>query len=288
MASAVSLLLYVALNTRSDILWIVNTKLAKSCTNPGMKDFNALMHLFGYLRRYPDLAIKYYTKLEDSPIHDILIRNKLKNTAEIVGFTDLSWQDCPDTGHSTCGFKIFLICGGIVNKAQSTMPVPVALSSAEAEYMGACNCGAMICHFRDLLYDLEYLGSNEYDKEGLYGNKTPSILLVDNQTTVQMAKNYKVTAKNCHIAHRWHFVRQGEGKLFTLSWIIPGVDEELANDMTKTQPAHKSKFHHCDRTLIKLPDRMRLSFQCGWKSIDDDITSSWRGIRNNYRNGPII
>ena len=249
MASAVSSLLYVALNTRSDILWIVN-KLAKSCTSPGMKDFDALMHLFGYLRRYPDLAIKYYAKVEDSPIHDILIRNKLTNT-EIVGFTDSSWQDCPDTGRSTCGFKIF-ICGGIV-EAQSTMPVPVALSSAEAEYMGACNCGAMICHFRDLLYDLEYLGSNEYDNDGLYGT-TPSILLVDNQATVQMAKNYRVTAKNRHIARRWHFVRQGEGKLFTLSW-IPGVDE-LADDMTKTQPAHKSKIH-CDRTLIKLPDKVR-------------------------------
>ena len=43
MASAVSSLLYLALNTRSDILWITN-KLAKSSTNPGMKDFDALMH----------------------------------------------------------------------------------------------------------------------------------------------------------------------------------------------------------------------------------------------------
>ena len=44
MASAVSSLLYAALNTRCDILWITN-KLAKSSNCPGMKDYEALLHL---------------------------------------------------------------------------------------------------------------------------------------------------------------------------------------------------------------------------------------------------
>ena len=51
MASAVSSLLYAALNTRSDILWITN-KLVKSSNNPGIKDYEALLHVFGYLRKY--------------------------------------------------------------------------------------------------------------------------------------------------------------------------------------------------------------------------------------------
>ena len=46
--SAVCSLLYLALGTRGDILFIVN-KLAKACTNPGRKDFEALLWLFGYL-----------------------------------------------------------------------------------------------------------------------------------------------------------------------------------------------------------------------------------------------
>ena len=50
MPSAVSSLLYAALNTRSDILWITN-KLAKSSNNPGIKDYEALLHAFGYLRK---------------------------------------------------------------------------------------------------------------------------------------------------------------------------------------------------------------------------------------------
>ena len=142
MASAVSSLLYAALNTRNDILWITN-KLAKSSCNPGIKDFEALLHVFGYLRKYTAYSIKIYANVSESPVYEICARHKITPT-NILGFSDTSWQDCPDTGRSTCGYKIF-VQGGLID-AQSTMPVPVALSSAEAEYMGACNIGAMICH----------------------------------------------------------------------------------------------------------------------------------------------
>ena len=250
MASAVSSLLYVALNTRSDILWIVN-KLAKSSSNPGIRDYQALMHCFGYLRQYPDYAIKYYADVKQSPVYEICKQNNIEYTP-ILGFTDSSWQDCPDTGRSTCGFKIF-IQGGII-EANSTMPVPVALSSAEAEYMGSCNLGAIICHYRDLQYDLKYLGSPEYNLQETYGTP-PSIMLVDNSATIAMSENYKVTKKNRHIARRWHFVRWGvKDKLFKLCW-IPGKDQ-LADDTTKTQEAKKSQPHFL-RTLIKIPDKVK-------------------------------
>ena len=250
MASAVSSLLYCALNTRSDILWTVN-KLAKSSTNPGIKDFETLMHLFGYLRRYPDYAIKYYGNLKDSPVHVICEKQKI-TTTDIIAFSDSSWQDCPDTGRSTCGFKIF-IRGGII-ESQSTMPVPIALSSAEAEYMGACNCGAMVCFLRELLYEFDFLGTPEYDIDGVYGN-TPTILLIDNQATISMSENYKVTAKNRHVARRWHFVRRGvEGGLFKLFWMP--AEDQLADDMTKTQVSSKS-LPHFNRTLIKVPDSVK-------------------------------
>ena len=254
MASAVSSLLYAALNTRVDILWITN-KLAKSSTDPGVKDYEALLHVFGYLRAFPDYGIKFYANVVQSPVHQICQRLKIPTT-DIVAFTDSSWQDCPDTGRSTTGFKIF-VQGGLVD-AQSTMPVPVALSSAEAEYMGACNAGAMLSHLRELKYDFEYLGTQAYDLEGTT-ESIPSIVLVDNQATVRMSKNYKVTGKNRHIGRRWHFVRQGvKNKLFNLVW-IPGEDQ-LADECTKTQAASKSK-PHFERTLIKVPEKVK-----GYKS----------------------
>ena len=250
MASAVSSLLYAALNTRPDILWITN-KLAKSSNDPGIQDFEALLHVFGYLRCFPDYALKFYSDLSQAPVSKICEKYKLEPT-DIIGFSDTSWQDCPDTGRSTSGFKIF-VQGGLVD-AQSTMPVPVALSSAEAEYMGACNLGAMVCHLRDLKYEFEKLGCDDYDVEGST-KSVPSILLIDNQATVRMSKNYKVTGKNRHVGRRWHFVRRGvKDKLFSLNWIAG--EDQLADDCTKSQEAKKS-FPHFERTLIKIPERVK-------------------------------
>jgi hypothetical protein len=250
MSSAVSSLLYIALNTRCDILWVVN-KLAKSSTQPGIRDFEALMHCFGYLRRFPDYAIKFYSNVNESPVHKICTKHKVPFT-ELIGFSDSSWQDCPDTGRSTTGYKVF-IQGGVID-ANSSMPVPVALSSAEAEYMGACNLGAIISHLRELLYEFEYLGTEQYEIDGIFG-ETPSMMLIDNQATVSMSKNYKVTSKNRHIGRRWHFVRRGTiAKMFQLLWVP--AEDQLADDLTKTQTADKSK-PHFNRTLVKIPDKVK-------------------------------
>ena len=86
-------------------------------------------------------------------------------------------------------------------EANSTMSVPIAISSAEAEYVSCCNLGAMIFHLRELLYEFEYLGCKDYNVDIIYG-QIPSILLIDNQATVTMSKNYRVTAKNRHIGRR--------------------------------------------------------------------------------------
>ena len=254
MASAVSSLLYIALNTRSDILWVVN-KLAKSSSNPGLKDFKTLMHCFGYLRKYIDMGIRYCADEETSPVFKLCQKNKIDFT-ELVGFSDSSWQDCPDTGKSTGGYKIF--CQGGLIEANSTMKVPIALSSAEAEYMSCCNLGAMLYHLRELLYEFEFLGKKDYDINGLYG-KVPSMILIDNQATVAMSKNYKVTAKNRHIGRHWHFVRRGvKAKLFKLQWVP--AEDQLADDLTKTQTSSIS-LGHMNRTLVKIPDKVR-----GYKS----------------------
>ena len=109
----------------------------------------------------------------------------------------------------------------------------------------------MVCFLRELLYEFEFLGTPKYDIDGVYGN-SPNILLIDNQETIKMSENYKVTAKNRHVARRWHFVRWGvEGGVFKLFWMP--TEDQLANDMTKTQVSSKS-LPHFIRTLIKVPD----------------------------------
>ena len=67
-----------------------------------------------------------------------------------------------------------------------------------------------------------------------------------------MSKNYKPTKKNRHIARRYHYVREGQKNNYHhLEWIP--AEDQLADDLTKTQPADKSR-PHVERTLIKLPD----------------------------------
>ena len=75
MPSAVSSLLYAALNTCSDILWITS-KLAKSANNPSLKDVDVLMHLSVYLRKYSDYSIKFYRNATHFPVYEICSRHK--------------------------------------------------------------------------------------------------------------------------------------------------------------------------------------------------------------------
>ena len=120
--------------------------------------------------------------------------------------------------------------------------------------MGAANAATSLAHHRELIYDLEHMGTKDYDPEQVHG-EVPSLVLVDNQATVDMSKNYKVSKKNRHIARRYHYVKQGvqEGD-HEAEW-IPS-DDQLADDMTKTQEAHKS-LPHMKRTLVEIPDYVR-------------------------------
>jgi hypothetical protein len=68
--SAVFSILYLAFGTRSDIMFIT-CKLSKACHDPGIKDYEALLWLFGYLRKYPDYAIKFYHDVTQSPVYQI-------------------------------------------------------------------------------------------------------------------------------------------------------------------------------------------------------------------------
>ena len=98
---------------------------------------------------------------------------------EITGFSDSSWQDFPDTGRSTIGYKIFLN-GGLVEWGTS-VPIPIAMSSAEAEYMAACTACMSMAHIKMLIYDIKNLSSKNYNPNE-QSLATMNILLVYNES----------------------------------------------------------------------------------------------------------
>jgi hypothetical protein len=232
--SCLCTILYLAYSTRAEILFIV-CKLAKACLKPSMHDYDALFWLLGYLRKYPDYGICFYPSPDKSPVNQLLDEHKI-STNDIIAFSDASWQDCPDTGRSTCGHLI-LYQGGVV-AANSHVPTPVAMSSAEAEYMSACAASMNASVIRMLLYDMRYLGTPDYKSVEDPAHFPPSILCVDNSAAITMSKSPKLTKKTRHIARHFHFVRNGvELNLHSLIWVSNAI--QIADVLTKTQPYNK-------------------------------------------------
>jgi hypothetical protein len=245
--SAVCSILYLAFGTRADILFIT-CKLSKACHDPGIKDYEALLWLFGYLRKYPDYGIKFYHDVTQSPVHQIAKSQNVPQS-EIIVFSDANWQDCPDTGRSTAGELVY--CQGGYVHAKSHIPVPVAMSSAESEYMSACSACMAASHVRMLLYDYKHLGTERYSKVNQMIDMAPSILMVDNQAAVQMGMNDRLTKLTRHISRRYHYVREGiKQGLHRLYWI--SKEHQLSDILTKTQSATLIN-PHLSRAMFRLP-----------------------------------
>ena len=236
--SIIGALLYVSCCTRPDISYAVN-KLAKYATNPGISHFRAIIHLIGFIKSTSSKRIKFFKDFTKSPLYKILIENNILDiTAEgAITFSDSSWNDCIDTGRSTGGY-ISSLQGGVVDYG-SHLPVPVAMSSGEAEYIAAAVACMRASHLRMLIYDLKHMSSKDYNTIDV--PHPPAKIIIDNEAAIAMATCNKDTAGNRHVARRYHYVRQGTSlKEHTFSWI--GTKHQLADILTK--PGTPKTFSH--------------------------------------------
>lgn len=128
-ASCIGSLIYLAM-TRCDITFAVN-KLAKFSERPGKKHFEAILHVLRYLRDNTFIGLKFYSNASEAPITHMLHEAGIQQDHPFYTFSDSSWNDDVDSGRST-GCFLIVYMGGIVDHS-SNLPVPVALSSAEAE-----------------------------------------------------------------------------------------------------------------------------------------------------------
>jgi hypothetical protein len=76
---------------------------------------------------------------------------------------------------------------GALIKANSTMPTPIAMSTSEAKYMAACSASMATAHIHMLLYNMTYLGTRQWRESTQRLPTIPSILMIDNKATVQIA-----------------------------------------------------------------------------------------------------
>ena len=84
------------------------------------------------------MVTKFYPPESNPPIYDLVKRCQPDfdfSAFPIIIFCDSSWQDCVDTGRSTGAYHIYV--NGSLVKSTTFVPIPIAHSSAEAEY-NAC------------------------------------------------------------------------------------------------------------------------------------------------------
>jgi hypothetical protein len=138
-------------------------------------------------------------------------------------------------------------------KANSTMPTPIAMSTSEAKYMAACSTSMATAHICMLLYNMTYLGTKQWRESTQCLPTIPSIFMIDNETTVQIACNGNLTQKTRHIERHFDYVGQGQQDgAHQLHWIPR--ESQLA-DILKKQASSKIDLH-IDKGLCTLPDHM--------------------------------
>ena len=207
-----------------------------------------MLHLIGYIKNTSSKYLKFYSNFKESPVYKLLIENKIKIDEDtVVTFTDSSWNDCVDTGRSTGG-NCSIMQGGPVDHS-SHLPIPVAMSSGEAEYISAATACMRASHLRMLTYDLRYLCTKGYDGDKL--NEKPARIIIDNEAAICMAKCNKDTAGNRHVARRFHYVRQGTVlKEHKFEWISSKF--QLADILTKV--GTKPSFNHLWSLILHQED----------------------------------
>jgi len=226
--SCVGALIYLA-QTRPDIAFAVN-KLAKFSRSPGIKHFEAILHLLRYLRDNIYLGLRFYSDVKDSPIYKNLRDNNINETGLLLAYSDSSWHDDVDSGRST-GCYLIAYMGGIVDHS-SNMPGPVAMSSAEAEYNEACLATMGLSHIQMFENELENQPVDATSNTNLY---------LDNISAIAMGRSFRDTKHTRHILRRYHFVRTAvENKRLTLAWIP--TEFQLADLGTKILSGARTTF----------------------------------------------
>ena len=92
-------------STRVDLCFSVH-KRVKFSSNSGKVHSESLVHLLRYIRGNKNLGLRYYTKIEDAPVSDLLRQVIIKTENQLMVLYDSICQDSPYTGISTGAYMV--------------------------------------------------------------------------------------------------------------------------------------------------------------------------------------
>ncbi|MBW0515852.1 hypothetical protein O181_055567 [Austropuccinia psidii MF-1] len=127
--SAIGCLSYISTATRPDISYAVSS-LSQFLEKPGIRQWNALMHVLRYLKGTANVCIVYKKNIEE----------------QAIAYSDADWGNCRVTRRSVSGYLILFNKGLVIwkTKKQPTL----SLLSAEAEYKSLCNLASEVLWFQ--------------------------------------------------------------------------------------------------------------------------------------------
>jgi hypothetical protein len=176
--SAVGALMYLANATRPDIAHAVGV-LCRFMSKPSPAHWKAAKHLFRYLRGSVDYCLTYAPHPSSSQL--------------FTTYSDADHGGNPDNGRSTSAYVVKTGTGAVswMSRLQSI----VALLTTEAEFISAVSAGQEIVWMRSFLGELGY----SFD--------APSLLLVDNQSAIQVARNPEHHGRMKHLDLHFFWLR---------------------------------------------------------------------------------
>jgi hypothetical protein len=176
--SAVSALMYLAIVTCLDIAYAVGV-LCRFMARPGPEHWKAVKHIFCYLRGTCDFCLTY--------------KPKLSAPYPFYAYSDADHGANLDNGCSTSVYVVKIGSGAI--SWLSCLQSIVALSTTEAEFIAAASASQEVVWMRALLGELGFPISG------------PSLLLLDNQSAIQVGKNPKHHGRMKHLDLCFYWLR---------------------------------------------------------------------------------
>ena len=168
--SIIGSLMYLALTTRPDIAYAARV-LARFNSNPGLAHWQAAKHVLRYLKGTLDHKLVY----------------KPSNSSELfITYSNSDHGGNLDNGRSTRGYVVKIGSGAVSwsSKLQSL----VALSTTEVEHIATVEAS------KEILWMCQFIGELRYDVSG------PSLLWMDNQSTIAVNKNPEHHGKMKHLS----------------------------------------------------------------------------------------
>ncbi len=198
---AVKLLMYIMLQTCSNIIFTIST-VSQFAQNFNTSHYNVVKRIFKYLIDTMNLDV----------IYDITDNN-------LINYTDADWDGCHNIRKFTEAY-LFLLYEGLISWCSKCQQF-VALFSTETEYMAETQAIKKVIWLRRFLSEIDYFHDNNV-----------VIIWADNKKAMNLARNPEFYAHIKHINIQYHFVCEAVDCHLVNFEFVPTV-KQAVDELTK-------------------------------------------------------